>query len=185
MPENHHPTYISVDVETAGPNPGQYSLLSIGACTVFEPQETFYVELQPVNENKRPEAMMIGRLSWSSLKENGLLPQEAMSRFADWLRNVTPEGEQPVFVAFNAPFDWMFVHDYFHRYLGENPFGHAALDIKAFYMGLAGVPWSETSMKHVSPHYLDNQHLTHHALRDALDQAEIFRKVLEEEIRKT
>ena len=37
--------YISVDVETAGPNPGQYSLLSIGACLVFVPAKTFYVEL--------------------------------------------------------------------------------------------------------------------------------------------
>jgi uncharacterized OsmC-like protein len=27
-------TYISVDVETSGPTPGDYSLLSIGACLV-------------------------------------------------------------------------------------------------------------------------------------------------------
>ncbi len=26
--------YISVDVETSGPNPGDYDLLSIGACRV-------------------------------------------------------------------------------------------------------------------------------------------------------
>ena len=27
----------------------------------------------------------------------------------------------------------MFVNDYFHRFLGRNPFGHAALDLKAFF----------------------------------------------------
>ncbi len=74
----------------------------------------------------------------------------------------------------------MFVHDYFHRYLGRNPFGHSALDIKAFYMGMAGVAWDETGMRPVAGRYLDDRHLTHHALRDALDQAEIFEKMLAE-----
>ncbi len=177
-------TYISVDVETAGPHPGAYSLLSIGACTLYEPQETFYVELQPVNENYLPEALLVGRLSWSRLREMGLPPQEAMSRFALWLGQVTPAGSQPIFVAFNAPFDWMFVNDYFYRYYGSNPFGHKALDIKAFYMGLTGSTWEETSLSHISPRYLDNQQLTHHALRDALDQGEIFRKLLAESERR-
>ena len=65
-----------------------------------------------------------------------------------------------MFVALNAPFDWMFINDYFHRYLGANPFGHSALDIKAYYMGLSGVTWSETSMKHISAHFLEEKHLT-------------------------
>jgi hypothetical protein len=74
----------------------------------------------------------------------------------------------------------MFVNDYFHRYLGRNPFGHTALDIKAFYMGVTGVTWRETSMRTIAPRYLGDRTLTHHALRDALDQAEIFRKLLDE-----
>ena len=89
-------------------------------------------------------------------------------------------GRMPVFVAFNAAFDWMFVNDYFHRYLGRNPFGHTALDIKSFYMGLSGVCWEETTMRFVGPRYLGDQQLTHHALRDAMDQAQIFRKMLAE-----
>jgi DNA polymerase III epsilon subunit-like protein len=173
-------TYISVDVETAGPAPGTYSMLSIGACTVYEPQSTFYVELQPVNENKVPSALIVGRLNWGLLKKKGLPPKEAMTRFARWITEATPEDGHPVFLAFNAPFDWMFINEYFHRYLGYNPFGYKALDIKAFYMGLHGVTWEETGMRDISPRYLNNQDLTHHALRDALDQAEIFRKMLAE-----
>ena len=38
--------FISVDVETAGPSPGQYSLLSIGACTI--------VRLRTMSENGLP-----------------------------------------------------------------------------------------------------------------------------------
>ncbi len=35
------------------------------------------------------------------------------------------------FVAFNASFDWMFVKDYFHRFLGRNTFGHADVQDQA------------------------------------------------------
>jgi DNA polymerase III epsilon subunit-like protein len=171
-------TYISVDIETAGPTPGTYSMLSIGACTIFEPRSTFYIELQPVNDNKISDALMIAGLSWDHLKEKGVPPREAMTQFAQWVAEVTPKNSQPIFLAFNAPFDWMFVNAYFYRYLGYNPFGHKALDIKAYYMGLHGVSWEETGMHSVSSRYLDNQNLTHHALRDALDQAEIFRRML-------
>lgn len=173
-------TYISIDVETAGPNPGRYSMLAIGACTLTHPRETFYVELKPINQEAVPEALLISRLSLEKLQERGLAPPEAMAKFEGWLESVVPAGSRPVFVAFNAPFDWMFVHDYFHRYLGRNPFGHSALDVKAYYMGMAGVNWDETGMRQVARRYLDDRHLTHHALRDALDQAEIFEKILAE-----
>jgi len=172
--------YVSVDVETAGPNPSQYSLLSIGACLVADPQCTFYVELQPVNHRFTPEALAVSRLSLEELTEGGLPPVEAMACFETWLAAQVPSGRRPIFVAFNAPFDWMFVNDYFHRFLGRNPFGHAALDLKAFYMGLAGVRWSETTMRSVAARYLGNRKLTHHALRDAQDQAELFQKMLAE-----
>ena len=178
MPNNE--TFISVDIETAGPNPGNFSLLSIGACLVADPSTQFYVELQPVNDSALESALRISNLELAELKTRGRPPHEAMGRFAQWVRSATPDGTSPVFVAFNAPFDWMFVNDYFHRYLGYNPFGHKALDIKAFYMGMLGVPWGETGMSLVSGRYLNSQALTHHALQDALDQAALFQGILEE-----
>ena len=50
---------ISVDVETAGPYPGRYSLLSIGACVVSDPTQTFYVELQPLNSDIVADALSV------------------------------------------------------------------------------------------------------------------------------
>jgi DNA polymerase III epsilon subunit-like protein len=170
--------FICVDVETAGPTPGQYALLSIGACLVDDPYVTFYAELQPDSENTSPEAMAIHGLDLETLKQTGLPPQEAMAKFASWLKGVTPATHKAIFVALNAPFDWMFINDYFHRYMGENPFGHSALDIKAYYMGQTGVNWCETSLKHISSHFLEEHPLQHNALTDALEQAEIFRKIL-------
>ena len=177
---NSKQAYISVDVETAGPNPSTYSMLSIGACDVFDTQKTFYVEIKPINENRFDSAMEVSGLNWQDLIENGLQPTEAMSKFADWVNEFNQNSFTPIFVSFNAPFDWMFVNDYFHRYIGQNPFGHTALDMKAFYMGLQRVPWDRTRMQYVSNRYLNAQSLSHHALQDALDQAKIFRKMLSE-----
>ena len=171
--------FVSVDVETSGPYPGKYSLLSIGACTFFQPRATFYAELKPLNDNVIPEAMQIHRLSLAQLNEHGEEPGTAMERFADWLIKNAPSSQPPVFVAFNAVFDWMFLSYYFHHFLGRNPFGHAALDIKAYYMGKYGVSWAETSMRYLSPRFLSNQSISHHALRDAIDQAELFIKIME------
>lgn len=114
-------SFVCVDVETSGPNPSQYSLIAIGACTFTQPRSTFYAELKPVNASAMPEALVISGLSMERLREEGLEPAQAMQRFEDWLLDSLPQNGRPVFVAFNAPFDWMFVNDYFHRYLGHNP----------------------------------------------------------------
>ena len=122
-------TYICVDVETAGPIPSQYAMLSIGACLVDDPEITFYLELQPDRSASLPEAMAISGLSLEGLQETGSEPGAAMQAFAAWIQRVVPAGNKGIFVALNAPFDWMFINDYFYRYLGHNPFGLSALDI--------------------------------------------------------
>jgi DNA polymerase III epsilon subunit-like protein len=170
-------TYISVDVETAGPTPYEYSMISIGACLVDDPESGFYVELKPTTDNVVESALAVSGLSMETLSEEGLTPEDAMRQFEDWIELVTPAGNAPIMVAFNAVFDWMFVDTYFHRFLGRNPFGHSAMDIKAFYLGYAGGSWAGTSMRVLSPLYLGGQHLTHNALGDARDQANIFRQV--------
>jgi DNA polymerase III epsilon subunit-like protein len=170
--------FISVDVETAGPHPGGHALLSIGACLVSDPGETFYIELQPDRRAAVEGALAISKLSLDELAEHGVPPAEAMWRFKEWILEQTRVGGRPVFVAFNASFDWMFIAEYFQRYLGRNPFGHSALDLKAFYMGLTGVPWSETSLRHVAARYGCRQELEHHALADAIAQATLFQEML-------
>ena len=176
---NSHDLYISVDVETAGPNPGNYALLSIGACSVLEPAREFYVELKPDRDIFEPEALSVSGLNMETLAQHGQSAKDAMKAFANWVAAITPPGHRPIFTAFNAPFDWMFINEYFHRYLGYNPFGHSALDIKAYFMGAQGVNWGETSFDNVTQHYAINHPLTHNALQDAIDQAKVFRKMLE------
>lgn len=169
--------FICVDVETAGPNPADYALLSIGAALVSDPQRSFYVELQPDKLAQTDEAERTHKLDLARLATSGQPPREAMARFAEWVQAQVGEGE-PVFVAFNAPFDWMFVNDYFHHYLGRNPFGHRALDIKAAFMGRSGQPWAQMSYQHISAHYHQPEALDHNAERDAQQGAALFAAIL-------
>lgn len=169
--------FISIDVETAGPIPGEYSMLSIGACVVANPSATFTCELKPINDRFVPEALEVCGLSLDRLNQDGTEPEAAMRHFRAWIYEVAGDGT-PVFVGFNAPFDWSFVNYYFHRFTGENPFGFTALDIKAFWMGVSGCTWADTRSSRIAQHIHPELHGDHDALHDALYQAELFRLIL-------
>ena len=169
--------FVSVDVETAGPIPGEFSLLSIGACVVFEPSKTFSCQLKPINRKADPKALEVAGLSLDKLARTGLDPSEAMRSFSDWLRIVAGENDSIVFVGFNAPFDWSFVNYYFHRFGDSNPFGFTALDIKALYMGATGCNWADTRSSKIAERLKPTLKGDHDALHDAQYQAEIFRLI--------
>lgn len=170
--------FISVDVESSGPIPGEYSLLSIGACLIEDPSARFYVEIQPISSNAVPEALRVTGFSVEKLMREGKAPNVAMLEFAEWIDSGC-RGRQPVFVGFNACFDWSFINWYFHRFVGKNPFGIGGVDIKAYYMGRVGCPWSETTSSRLPAVLKPDAPHTHNALDDALTQAEIFRRLLE------
>lgn len=169
--------YISVDVEASGPIPGEFSMLSLGACVAGNTRDTFYAELKPLNDNFDKRALEVSGLSMSELKVKGEKPAEAMGRFEKWIKEMSGDNK-PVFVAFNATFDWSFSHWYFVRFLGRDPFGISGLDIKAYYMGMKKTQWRETAKKQVRAKFPSKQRHTHNALDDAIEQAEIFEKML-------
>lgn len=169
--------FLSVDVETSGPVPGEFSLLTIGACAVEDDGQAFTCRLKPVTRRFDPEALRVTGLSLDELEQDGLDPAEAMGRFRDWVSQVAGEGT-PVFVGLNAGFDWSFVNYYFHRYLGANPFGFAPLDLKSLYMGATGCSWRDTRSSKMTSVLCPHLHGDHNALNDARAQAELFRLVL-------
>lgn len=169
--------FISVDVETSGPIPGEFSLLTIGACDAYRPDLAFECALKPITLNADPKALEVTGLSLDELSRIGLAPEVAMQRFKEWIVSVLDDDGTPVFVGFNAPFDWSFVNYYFWRYLGGNPFGFAALDIKSMYMGAKKTSWSETRSSSIKKAVGAQNEGTHKALDDAKFQAELFRLV--------
>lgn len=169
--------YISVDVEASGTIPGEYSLLSIGACVVENTKRNFYCELKPINDNFVPKAMEVNGLSMAKLAVDGEQPAAAMARFETWVK-AAAGGNKPVFVGFNATFDWMFSHWYFIKFLGRDPFGISGLDIKAYFMGKHKSLWGETAKKKIRGLYPSKTPHSHNALDDATEQAEIFSLLL-------
>jgi len=175
--------FICVDVETSGQLLGVCRLLSIGGCVVPEevtalgndPAAEFYCTLKPLaGASSDPAALAVARLSLDELAESGTIPEAGMLSFEKWLLTVASSAK-PIFVGLNAPFDWSFINYYFHRFLGRNPFGFTALDIKALYMGSTGCRWADTRSSRMSIELgLTQKELSHHALEDAKVQAELF-----------
>jgi hypothetical protein len=169
--------YISVDIESSGPVVGLHSMLSIGACVVGDEANSFYAELKPISRAFDPEALKVSNLDLSELARNGEDSKAAMERFNDWVIE-SSSSSKPVFVGFNACYDWQFVNWYFLTYLGSNPFGFGGVDIKAYFMGKAGVGWLNSTSSQLPPRFQPDSPLTHNALDDAKSQASIFRKLI-------
>lgn len=175
--------YFSVDLETSGPVPGRHNLLSIGLTHVrrlqgsYQPMASHYVELRPVFPEFEEAAMRVNGLDRERLEKEGRPPAEAMKALVTWVDEQNQSRQRPVFVAHNAPFDWMFwAYHVGHAGL-ENPFGFSALDTKALAMGALGLPWEDTSLKTVAglvhASHPDPSQL-HHAGEDARHTARVF-----------
>lgn len=178
--------WLSCDVETDGPIPGPYSMLSLGICvaglrtaTRFEVRDpasaTHYVEVAPISDQFVPEALAVSGLDRDRLVREGQEPTAAMRALADWVREVA-DGHRPVFVAWPLSFDWMFVHWYFERFLGpgSNPFGFSgAIDLKTCYLALSGGRIGDATKRRLPAALRSRRPHTHHALDDAMEQADL------------
>jgi hypothetical protein len=178
--------YFSIDIEADGPIPGPYSLLSVGIAVagVFdgnrferrEPSEsTFYAELQPISTEYVQEALDVSGLDRERLTRSGLPPADAMNALVSWVRQISRD-RRPVLVAYPSSFDWMFLYWYLVKFAERgSPFGFSSvLDMKTMYATKARVPLSEAKKKQMPSALLSRRVHTHHALDDAIEQAEMF-----------
>lgn len=169
-------TYISVDIEADGPIPGKYSMLSLGAVNLSQPERTFLSYLRPISDNFVPEALRVSGLDRQQLSRDGIQPADAMRAFYTW---VEAQGPRPVFVSFSS-WDWIFVYWYLMTFIGDSPFGHSSLDMKSYYMGRFETTWRETTKSKIAqarPSLLKDLHHTHEALADAREQGYLFNRM--------
>src|SRR5690349_10861096 len=104
--------FVSVDIEASGPVPGIFSMLTLGACVVGKAsEEQFYAELKPMTDASVPGAMSVVGRTLDDFRTVGREPLEVMRDFGTWIHRVSG-GRTPVFVGFNAAFDWSFVNWY-------------------------------------------------------------------------
>jgi hypothetical protein len=155
--------YIMVDIESDGPIPGDYSMISFGAVLVDETLDnTFYGRLKPVSDKFIPDALAVS----GHTREETLTfdePADVMHAFAAWINEVC--SDRPIFISDNNGFDWMFVCWYFHHFTGANPFGFSSQNLGSLYKGM------EKDMFKNFKHLRKTKH-THHPVDDARGNAE-------------
>jgi hypothetical protein len=194
-PDGSHDIYFSADIESDGPIPGRFSMLSFALVAVgtfdgehfvrLDPHEAArYWELQPISERFDPEALSINGLDRERLRREGTPPAEAMREADRWVRDVA-DGRRAVLVAYPAAFDWSFLHWYFSSFAGASPFGHGTcIDIRSFYIGATGSTYAESSKSRLPPELLPRAAHTHNALDDAIEQGELFDNLFEWTLRR-
>ena len=178
--------YVSTDVETDGPVPGLYSMLSIGSAAYLGDKTligTFSANLETLpGADGHPRTMEWWRTqpeAWEACRQNIQPPEAAMRNYLAWLKTLPGK---PVFVAYPAAFDYMFVCWYLNRFTGENPFGWQALDIKTYAMAMLKKEFLDTYKRNMPSRWFDDLPHTHLALEDAIEQGALFCNMLREHL---
>jgi len=176
--------YISTDVETDGPVPGPHSMLSLGAAAYTAYKQllsTFSANLETLpGASAHPKTAAWWQTqpeAWAACRKDLEDPAAAMVRHVEWIRSL--EG-RPVFVAYPAGFDFLFVYWYLMRFVGESPFGFSALDVKSFAMALLKTDFRQTGKRTMPRRWFDPLPHTHVALDDAIEQGALFCNMLRE-----
>ncbi len=154
-----------VDIESDGPIPGDYSMISFGAVLVNNSlDKTFYRKLCPISDKYISDSLAVSGFT----REETLdfeEPKKVMLEFKDWVYE-NSKG-RPVFISDNNGFDWMFICWYFHHFIGENPFGYTSRRLSDLYCGIEKDMFAK--WKH-----LRNTSATHNPVDDAMGNAEVL-----------
>jgi hypothetical protein len=191
LPEGTTDLYFSADVETDGPIPGPYSILSFAIVYAgsFDGRKfrrpdnydrIFYRELKPISDSFQKEALDVNGLDRARLCVEGMAPEKAMTEAFHWINSNT-DGAKPVLVAYPLSFDWTWLYWYFIQFCqAGSPFDYSrCFDIKTAVAVKAGIPISEAGRSRLDASLSSKRQHTHHAIDDAIEQAEIFANIFE------
>ncbi len=178
--------YVSTDIETDGPIPGPHSMLSFGSAAYRADKtliSTFTANLETLPGAAGDEKTMIWWAgqpeAWQTARENLQAPEQALRDYMEWIKGLPG---RPVFVAYPAGFDFLFVYWYLIRFTGESPFSHSALDIKTFAMAMLKTGYREATKRNMPRRWFDRLPHTHRALDDAIEQGALFCNMLAEHL---
>ncbi len=169
---NNMKKLVMIDVESDGPVPGLFSMISFGAVIVDEQlDKTFYAEMRPISDQYQIDALKVSGFSRQETLKFGD-PENTMLSFDSWIyRNNL--SQNCVFISDNNGFDWGFFNYYCWKYLGYNPFGFSSRNLNDLYKGLNRDMFA--SFKH-----LRTVKHTHNALDDAMGNAGALIKIAKE-----
>lgn len=181
--------YVSTDVETDGPIPGPHSMLSFASAAYLADgtrAATFTANLETLAGASPDPATMAwwGRrpTAWQACRQEPRPAHEAITDYVAWLEGLPGP---PVFVAYPAGFDFLFVYWYLIRFAGRSPFSFSALDIKTFAMAVLGTDYRATTKRSMPRRWFGPRRHSHVALDDAIEQGELFCRLLAEARRRS
>jgi DNA polymerase III alpha subunit (gram-positive type) len=174
--------YISTDCETDGPIPGMNSMLSFASAAYTADKTllaTFEVNLELLEGATPNPATMAWWQNqpeaWAACRENVQAPKIAMKHYLEWLKALPGK---PVFVAYPAAFDFMFIYWYLMYFTGESPFSHSAIDMKTLAMVLLKKNYRSSTKKNMPDIWFDDIPQTYRTLDDAIRQGALFCNML-------
>jgi hypothetical protein len=175
--------YVSTDIEADGPIPGLHSMLSFASAAFTRDKTllgTFSANLSLLDGAvPHPTTMDFWRQNQSAYDATRVDvqdPADAMPRYVAWVESLPGK---PVFVAYPAAYDFMFVYWYMIRFAGRSPFSHSALDMKTLAMALLRGEYRAATKRNMPREWFDpaDRH-THVALDDAIEQGHLFCNML-------
>ena len=177
-------TYISTDAETDGPIPGPHSMLSLGSAAYSADKRllgTFSANFEALpGASAHPATAAWWQTqpeAWAACRRELEAPEAAMKRYVAWIATLPGK---PVFVAYPAGFDFLFVCWYLIRFTGASPFSHSALDMKTFAMALLKKDYRDSTKRNMPKAWFDPLPHSHVALDDAIEQGALFCNMLAE-----
>jgi hypothetical protein len=181
---NKSEIYVSVDIEADGPIPGPHSMLSLGAIA-YDLAGANLGEYT-ANLDTLPEAQMHPKTAewwdqfpqaWAACRQDTRPPEVVMGEFADWLDALPGT---PIFVAWPATWDFMWIYWYLIRFTGRRPFSEHGIDMRSYAMGMRRKNFSRAGKNYLPKRWFSEQSHTHVALDDAREQGALFINMLRE-----
>lgn len=178
--------YVSTDVEADGPIPGPHSMLSF-ASAAFDDEGnevgSFTRNLATLDgASGHPDTMSwwaTQPAAWQACRTELVDATTAMTAYVAWVEALPGK---PVFVAYPAGFDFLFVYWYLMRFAGRSPFSHSALDIKTFAMAVLKCRYRDATKRHMPRAWFPAVKHSHVALDDAREQGLLFMAMLKQHL---
>lgn len=195
--------YISTDIESDGPIPGEYSMLSLGS-VAFTPygkiMGKFYRKLKPLKgARKHPEVMKWWKENKKAYKEATSNPKpsrKVMEEYVKWIEKLSDKNKAiPIFLGWPLSFDHLFTYWYMVKFVKKfqrmHPFHipfsvNKAIDVNSFVMAHIKKPYLKSrNIQEINKKWFKGiPENSHKSIDDALNQGKAFINILKENQKK-
>jgi len=180
--------FVSIDIETTGPVPGLYSMISLGAAHFTKesgqyPLSTFSANLMELPEaddgSHRDDETMDWWANhmeaWGEARKDPEEIEAVMNSFRLWIESLGPN---VVPVYYPSGYDLPFISYYSQRFLGKVFLTHRAIDLQTLAWSMLGSPFVKNSRQSAYPKewLVTNKH-KHRAVDDAVAQGQMFMRM--------